>query len=217
MNICVSYPGRMFGDFTRYFVGLHTGQIKKEDVKFEGWDSEWSNLFPLTGGPFLNIEPNRNIKIDQEINSKGFVELFEKKGPPSSTYIYKCNVRYLQKNHSILDTPYYNIINSLGHKIIFNKLNVLSDLGMIYLQRCKNATDIDADKDWHVSEAKEINEREYPKHKLTHELQIDKITDFDNEEYRDLLNFIDAKPLENWKEIVKEYTDWLKKSLDNPA
>ena len=88
---------------------------------------------------------------------------------------------------------------------------------MIYLQRCKNATDIDADKDWHVSEAKEINEREYPKHKLTHELQIDKITDFDNEEYRDLLNFIDAKPLENWKEIVKEYTDWLKKSLDNPA
>ena len=43
------------------------------------------------------------------------------------------------------------------------------------------------------------------------------ITDFDNEEYRDLLNFIDAKPLENWKEIVKEYTDWLKKSLDNPA
>ena len=51
---------------------------------------------------------------------------------------------------------------------------------MIYLQRCKNATDIDADKDWHVSEAKEINEREYPKHKLTHELQIDKITDFDN-------------------------------------
>ena len=59
MNICVSYPGRMFGDFTRYFVGLHTGQIKKEDVKFEGWDSECSNHFPLTGGHFLNIEPNR--------------------------------------------------------------------------------------------------------------------------------------------------------------
>ena len=62
-------------------VSLKTGK-KLAVLKFEGWDSEWSNLFPLTGGPFLNIEPNRNIKIDQEINSKGFVELFEKKCPP---------------------------------------------------------------------------------------------------------------------------------------
>ena len=38
--------------------------IKKENVKWEGWDSEYQWCFPLTGGPFLNHQPNRNIRIN---------------------------------------------------------------------------------------------------------------------------------------------------------
>tara|TARA_Y100000356_G_scaffold134512_1_gene144042 strand:- start:48 stop:704 length:657 start_codon:yes stop_codon:yes gene_type:complete len=216
MNICVSYPGRMFGDFIRYFIGLHTGQIKKENVKWEGWDSEYQWCFPLTGGPFLNHQPNRNIRIDLPVDAKGFLKLFEKRCPPPSTYVYKCNVRYLNTNHSIMDTPYYDVINSLGHKVIFVKLDVLSDAGDIYLQRCKMATGmVTADKKWHVDQARATNEREYPKNKLTHELQVDKLIDCDDNEYHNLIKFVDTKPLENWKKIVIEYRDWVKKPLDN--
>ena len=32
MNICVSYNAGEFGDFIRYFCGLHTGQVKKEQI-----------------------------------------------------------------------------------------------------------------------------------------------------------------------------------------
>ena len=73
MNICVSYPGRMFGDFTRYFVGLHTGQIKKEDVKFE-MQQRMSDYLKMH---LIILNPYKNIQIDKKVNKEEFVKLFE--------------------------------------------------------------------------------------------------------------------------------------------
>ena len=212
MNMCVSYNAGEFGDFIRYFCGLHTGQIEDTDIIF---DNDFMGMHKII------LEPNKHIHITEKLNTDSFLKLFQKSCPPPSTHIYKVKLSTNEDDkhtHNILNTPEYDIIHSLKHKIIFTELELLSEWGLLFFKRiemlCKH-WNIPYDKKWYVKKFTKL--KEYPKHELNHILQIDRLLDCDQEEYDKLINFLQCKPKDNWKEIVKKYTTWIKKDLDNTA
>jgi len=210
MNICVSYNAGEFGDFIRYFCGLHTGQIKKEQVYFE-MQQRLSDYLKMH---LIILNPYKNIQINKKLNKEEFKKLFEEKCPPSETHIYK--VSLYRKTNNILNAPEYNIINSLGHKVIWTNLEVLSNWGVFFFKRKEllyKHWQKPFDKEWWAKYYQK--KKNYPKHYLNHELQIDELLDYNEDEYDKLIKFLDCKPMDNWKDLVKEYTDWIKKDLDN--
>ena len=52
MNMCVSYNAGEFGDFIRYFCGLHTGQIEDTDIIF---DNDFMGMHKII------LEPNKHL------------------------------------------------------------------------------------------------------------------------------------------------------------
>jgi len=83
MNICVSYNAGEFGDFIRYFSGLHTGQIKKEQIYFE-MQQRMSDHLKMH---LIILNPYKNIQINKKLNKEEFKKLFEEKCPPPATHI----------------------------------------------------------------------------------------------------------------------------------
>ena len=51
-------------------------------------------------------------------------------------------------------------------------------------------------------------------------VQIDELLDYSEDEYNKLIKFLDCKPMDNWKELITEYRNWIvkdfEKPLDNP-
>jgi len=218
MNICVSYNACEFGDFIRYFSSIHTNQFTKVHwLDPKGSEKYLQPKNKQWGMHRLLIEPNKNIKLTETYNKNSFLKLFEEKCPSSSTHVYKIKTSK-ENTHNILGTPEYDIIHSLGHKVIFTKLELLSDWGLLLLKRLEllsKVLDEKFDKEWWIKFYQK--KRDYPKHHLNHELQIDKLLDYNEDEYNKLVKFLDCKPIDDWKEIVKKYTIWIKKDLDNTA
>jgi len=219
MNICVSYNAGEFGDFIRYFSGLHTGQIKKEQIYFE-MQQRMSDHLKMH---LIILNPYKNIQINKKLNKEEFKKLFEEKCPPPATHIYKVRLhtRHDQNTHNILGTPEYDIIHSLGHKVIWTNLEVLSTWGVFLLKRTELLY-----SHWNIPYAKEHyaeyyrKPKNYPKHYLNHIVQIDELLDYSEDEYNKLIKFLDCKPMDNWKELITEYRNWIvkdfEKPLDNP-
>ena len=222
MNMCVSYNAGEFGDFIRYFCGLHTGQVKKEQIYFE-MQQRMSDYLKMH---LIMLNPYKNIQIDKKVDKEEFVKLFESKCPPPATHIYKVRLRardarfknyHDQYTHNILGTPEYDIMHSLGHKVIWTNLEVLSAWGVFLLNRKEllySHWNMPFDREWYTEYYRKP--KNYPKHYLNHIVQIDELLDYNEDEYNKLIKFLDCKPMDDWKELITEYRNWIVKDFEKP-
>ena len=54
-----------------------------------------------------------------------------------------------------------------------------------------------------------MNDDYYPKHKLNYVFEINELLDKNEDAYLDLINFINVKPIDNWKAYVDEFNGLL--------
>ena len=70
------------------------------------------------------------------------------------------------------------------------------------------------DREWYTEYYRKP--KNYPKHYLNHIVQIDELLDYNEDEYNKLIKFLDCKPMDDWKELITEYRNWIVKDFEKP-
>ena len=102
----------------------------------------------------------------------------------------------------------YEIIKQTDHKVIFVILNPFSKYKDHYLKRHLIWSSHKKDYDSNIHEAswkRNFIKNNYPKGKLNYELEINDLLDKDDKTYYDLIEFVNVKPLDDWKDHIEEY------------
>ena len=129
-------------------------------------------------------------------------------------------VTWLTEGAVINGTPFkwnyddYNVVRQTDHKIIFISLSPFSKYRDIYLERHRIWDDFygrDHNDKLHLESWTKnyMNDDYYPKHKLNYVFEINELLDKNEDAYLDLINFINVKPIDNWKAYVDEFNGLL--------
>jgi len=232
-HVLVDYTSGTFGDFLRYLISLHDGFEKFDNVDFITEDLQNNgSLFPKVA-----CYPNKRINFLKANTIDKFNSEFDRLMPNNKDHrqVYKImsiindgsggahscvGVTWLTEGAVINGIPFkwnyddYNVVRQTDHKIIFISLSPFSKYKDIYLERHRIWDDFyeknHNDKLHLECWAKNyMNNDYYPKHKLNYVFEINELLDKNEDAYLDLINFINVKPIDNWKAYVDEFNGLL--------
>lgn len=136
-----------------------------------------------------------------------------------ATYGHSCvGATYLADGDIIRGKPFkwdfseYELLRQTNHKIIFVIVNPFSKYKDFYLKRHKLWAGNNVDYNEKVHEAtwkKNYLNKKYPKHELNYELEIYDLFDKDDKTYYDMIKFLNVNPINDWKNYIEEYKQFV--------
>tara|TARA_B100001093_G_scaffold75687_1_gene66483 strand:+ start:449 stop:1147 length:699 start_codon:yes stop_codon:yes gene_type:complete len=223
-HVYVDYSAGAFGDWLRYFIAEHDGFEKFEEYGREGVYINYVGHINFTT-PHYPIRPLKQIPFTHIKTGDDLIEEFKKQAPNYDKYrqVWKSAdaPKLIGQGHTLvgsdwtkiedIDFQYYDIVRkNLDHLIIFVSLSPFSKYEKPYMMRYredakKKKTDLEKEhkKTWLYNY---VN-KEYPKHELNFELEINELFEYDEELYTKLTEFLNVKPLPNWKDYIDEFND----------
>ena len=199
-DVLVSYYSGQFGDWLRYFIAEHDG--------FEKFTGITTNINEDRGDPPY---PNFSFSDMKKLKASRMNSVEE-----LQSQMIKSNLRQVYKvsgiSHSIAYNPdnygadwdwkYYDVIRQTNMGIIFVKLDPLHELFETYVKR-KEVFNVPVDI-LRYNNHKSFIHNKYPKHELNHIVEINNLIDCDEEEYKNLIKFLQVKPISDWQRYIKE-------------
>ena len=213
-HVCVSYSAQTFGDWLRYFIALHDGfeRFKLEEnygnydlpshyYRHELLPPRSVNLSDVFDVEYFNEKFNLSC-----VNNKTMRQVWKPSRDKNfnSHTIYGCSW-ILSRDRSYLDVD-YRVIRQTDHKIIFTTLNPRSDYTEIYFERHRQQGTL-GDEKIHRECFEDWWKIEYPKHKDNMPVEINKLWEGDEDYYVNMCEFLEMKPLNNWKEHIIEFNN----------
>ena len=215
LDVFVSYYSGQFGDWLRYFIAEHdgfekfTGVNNKIDQRQMGYYSDTMKVFNLGNltkdSKLLNIEKMNTIdELNSQIQKHNLRQVYKLKNQGMSHSI-AYNPESYGNDHS-QQWKYYNVIRQSNMQILFVKLNPLSELFETYVKRkiLHTKANILTEEKLRYSCSMDYIHNSYPQHELNHEVEINNLAEYDEEEYEKLTTFLKVSPRKNWKSYAKE-------------
>ena len=224
-HVYVDYTAGAFGDWLRYFIAEHDGFEKFREYGKEGMYINYVGHINFVI-PHYPLEPEKMIHFTHIETGDDLIEEFKKQAPNHNKYrqVWKSGdtPKLVGQALSLVGTDwtkeedinlhYYNIVRkNLDHLMIFVTLNPFSKYEKPYMLRYRDVIEKTKKENLEHLHKKtwiyNFLNKEYPKHELNFELEINELFEYNEELYIKLTEFLNVKPLPNWKDYIDEFND----------